>query len=150
SPQGHSYPAPGHHAPPVVWRPPEQWRACDDYLYGCDLYNHGYWWEAHEAWEGLWRVCPKGSVQKRFLQGLIQVSACHLKVRLGSREGVERLRDSSNKHFDAAFAAVGEGRLMGLDPGAFLLRVNQYHARMFSDRGPMMHDWPRFPYVELD
>ncbi len=31
---------------------PEDWRSCPDYLYGIDLFNHGFYWEAHEAWEG--------------------------------------------------------------------------------------------------
>jgi hypothetical protein len=33
---------------------PEDWRSCDLYLYGIDLFNHGYWWEAHEALEDVW------------------------------------------------------------------------------------------------
>src|ERR1035437_2234874 len=52
-PTGHSYrPAPqlDRHPP---WAP-EEWRTLDDWLYGVDLFNRFYFWEAHEAWEGLW------------------------------------------------------------------------------------------------
>src|SRR5262245_4846701 len=27
---------------------PADWRACRAYMYGIDLFNHGYYWEAHE------------------------------------------------------------------------------------------------------
>ena len=36
---------------------PEQWHLCRPYLYGIDLFNDGYYWEAHEVWEGLWHAC---------------------------------------------------------------------------------------------
>jgi uncharacterized protein len=28
----------------------------DAFGWGLDVFNHGYYWEAHEAWEGLWQV----------------------------------------------------------------------------------------------
>ncbi len=31
----------------------------DAFLWGLDLFNHGYYWEAHEAWEGLWQVADR-------------------------------------------------------------------------------------------
>ena len=50
------------------------------FLYGVDLYNHGYLWEAHEAWEGLWHQAKRDALQAEFLQGLIQCAAAALKV----------------------------------------------------------------------
>ncbi|TGQ49534.1 DUF309 domain-containing protein, partial [Mesorhizobium sp. M1C.F.Ca.ET.210.01.1.1] len=26
------------------------------FRWGIDLFNHGYYWEAHEAWEPLWHA----------------------------------------------------------------------------------------------
>ena len=82
-PRGHSYAAPGAQGPSVVWVAPQDWAKSTDYRYGCDLYNHAYWWEAHEAWEGLWQLTEKEGMQGRFLKGLIQMSACHLKRFVG-------------------------------------------------------------------
>ncbi len=59
--------------------PPERWRQCEEYLYGVDLFNHAYWWECHEVFEGLWRAAGRPSQQGRFLQGLIQLAAANLK-----------------------------------------------------------------------
>ena len=50
-PAGHSYHAEEEYLPPFT---PEDWRSCELYLYGIDLFNHGYWWEAHEALEDVW------------------------------------------------------------------------------------------------
>jgi hypothetical protein len=132
-----------------MWRPPEEWRACHEYLYGCDLYNHGYWWEAHEAWEGLWKVCPKDSVQKRFLQGLIQVSACQLKLRLGSREGVERLRESYHGHFDFVLSRLEGLIFMGLNVRGHLRAIDGYFDVCTNVSAPPGHQYAAFPYVRL-
>jgi len=125
-PQGHSYLAPGESEPRAPFVPPEQWYASEAYLFGCDLYNHGYWWEAHEAWEGLWRSVPRGTLQRHFLQGLIQLSACHLKRLLGHAEGVSRLRATSSAHLERVLAA-GEDRFMGLELRLVMERFNAYY-----------------------
>src|SRR5207244_4035273 len=49
-PRGHSFGAPETPAPPLN---PAEWRRSRDYLHAIDLFNHGYYWEAHEAWEAL-------------------------------------------------------------------------------------------------
>ncbi len=87
-PDGHSYGQAEAALPPFD---PSSWRGCQDYLYGIDLYNHGYYWEAHEAWEGLWKTTGRTDIAGRFLQGLIQVSAAVLKLRMGSSRGMRRL-----------------------------------------------------------
>jgi uncharacterized protein len=84
-PRGHSYAA-GFEIPE---RPdPEEWRACRDYLYGIDLFNHGFYWEAHEAWEGLWVACCRCDPTATYLQALVSLAAAVLKARLGSARGV--------------------------------------------------------------
>jgi hypothetical protein len=132
-----------------MWRPPEEWAASPEYLYGCDLYNHGYWWEAHEAWEGLWRTCPKGNVQRQFLQGLIQVSACHLKLRMGRRDGVERLRESYRAHLMFVLERLTAPLFMGLDARAFFECVDAYFGARLADAQPLQHRIDAFPYIEL-
>jgi hypothetical protein len=47
----------------------------DVFLWGLDLFNHGYYWEAHEAWEGLWQVVDRGGPSRMLFKGLILLSA---------------------------------------------------------------------------
>jgi hypothetical protein len=53
----------------------------DAFLWGLDLFNHGYYWEAHEAWEGLWQVADRGSSLRTLFKGLILLSAAGVKIR---------------------------------------------------------------------
>lgn len=147
-PEGHSYVPPGASHPRVDYVPPERWHESVDYLYGCDLYNHAYWWEAHEAWEGLWQLTDKKGCQGLFLQGLIQASACHLKLFLGHMRGVARLRDSAVRNLRAGTRDLDVGPYMGLDYEAFLSRFARYYV---SDDGTKRtrHDLAIFPYVLL-
>jgi len=61
-----------------------QWR------YAIDLFNHGFYWEAHEAWEGVWHALGRSTPAARFVQGLIHLAAAAVKVREGKSEGVRR------------------------------------------------------------
>ncbi|MCG8403560.1 MAG: DUF309 domain-containing protein [Phycisphaerales bacterium] len=147
SPQGHSHLLPGETEPPVIFHPPEDWAKSPDYLYGCDLYNHGYWWEAHEAWEGLWHKTAKGSPQRSYLQGLIQVSARHLKLFLGHMEGVERLRETGTAHLRKTLDAISNDYFMGIHLSDWLARVDAYYEAVVHGPQPPRHDPGKYPYI---
>jgi hypothetical protein len=53
----------------------------DAFLWGLDLFNHGYYWEAHEAWEGLWQVADRDDPLRMLFKGLILLSAAGVKIR---------------------------------------------------------------------
>jgi hypothetical protein len=155
-PRGHSYHKPGAPEPTVDPVPPERWRESIDYRYACDLYNHGYWWEAHEAWEGLWRCYERRSTGHRFLQGVIQVAAAHMQQYLGHAHGVERLQETSRAHLHSVMEQSQADEYMGLRIGAFLAEVADYYDWLrereggddptrFADR----HDSERYPYIRL-
>ena len=138
---GHSHDPSGAHPAAGPLRPPEEWRACDDYLFGADLYNQAYWWEAHEAWEGIWQQSDKRGPQGHFLQFLIQVAACHLQRHMGHEDGVERLRARAFGHLDQVLAGLPAGTsYMGLDLGHFASDV-----RRFLDGAS-----DAFPFLVLD
>ncbi|MCK6483827.1 MAG: DUF309 domain-containing protein [Phycisphaerae bacterium] len=124
-PAGHSYEPPG--TPPRRPRlpPPDRWEESEEYLFGADLYNHAYWWEAHETWESIWQSSDKSGPQGRFLQALIQVSAAHLQRHVGSVEGATRLLERSRTHFDFVQGRVPE-TYMGLNLPDFRERVDRY------------------------
>ena len=88
-PRGHSFSTSAH--APASYFERAKWRDNVDYLYGVDLYNHGFLWEAHEAWEGLWHSAKHDALQAEFLQGLIQCAAAALKVSMAQPRGVEKL-----------------------------------------------------------
>ncbi len=67
---------------------PARWQDSRAYLYGVDLFNHGYYWEAHELWEGLWRTAGRAGQLADFLKGLIKLAAAGVKVRQEQPRGV--------------------------------------------------------------
>ncbi len=86
-PAGHMY---GHEPPKPPPLDPANWRASDTYLYGIDLFNHGYYWEAHETWESLWHAAGRKGEVADFLKGLIKLAAAGVKVREENAAGIER------------------------------------------------------------
>ncbi|MDE0554398.1 MAG: DUF309 domain-containing protein [Candidatus Poribacteria bacterium] len=130
-PRGHSYRLEEEHDDDPL--PPELWRENEDYLYGIDLYNFAYWWEAHEPWEGFSHQAE--DTYRLFLQGLIQVSASLIKyhsrmlrpLRTLSTAGRDKLRQVVIECDDAL------GNYMGLDLPAFLEIADGFFAPFFAD-----------------
>ncbi len=97
------------------------WRACDEYLYGLDLFNHGYWWECHEVLENLWHAAGVGTGAGHALQAIIQCAAAHLKVVCGQPVGARRLVDHARAHAD-----WGDVRGLGLDLRAVVASTSSH------------------------
>lgn len=125
-PQGHSF---GHSPPAARELESSNWRNNEIYLHALDLFNHGYYWEAHETWESLWHASGRKGPTADFLKGLIKLAAAGVKacegrdagVRLHARRAAELLRSVSVDE---------EGLLFGLPVAAFAA-----HAERIAVRG---------------
>ena len=86
-PRGHSF---GQvHAP----CPTPDWAtlpSCELFQYGRRLFNAGYYWESHEAWEGVWIAAGRTGLVADYVKGLIKLAAAGVKVREGSAVGAQR------------------------------------------------------------
>lgn len=111
-PDGHSY---GQDEPDLPDLNVYDWRDCDDFLYGVDLFNEGYWWECHEVFEGLWHASGIGSEAAHVLQAVIQCAAAHLKASTDRPGGARRLLDHALRH-----AKWSGRRRLGLDLDALV------------------------------
>jgi Domain of unknown function (DUF309) len=94
-PTGHSY---NVEPLPVA---PEASLTSDAFLWGLDLFNHGYYWEAHEAWEGLWQVADRDNPLSMLFKSLILMSAAGVKIR-------ERKNAAAARHAARAAALLRE------------------------------------------
>ena len=119
-PNGHSYN-----------KPPAQlaafaagdWRSCDEYLYGIDLFNYGYWWEAHEALEAVWVAAGRQTETGLFVQGLILIAVAHLKIHQGFNDVGQRMAEDGldkMKH--------KQGIYLGIDVSVLRNAVKSYCA----------------------
>lgn len=100
-PAGHSF---GIQPPPLP-SPLCDWRRSVEYRQGIDLFNHGYYWEAHEVWEGLWHASGRTGPLAQVLQGLIKLAAAGVKTVAGSDQGRRRHSLRAAELFDQAAAA---------------------------------------------
>ena len=63
--RGHSF---GRHEPPPLMLDEATWRQNETWLYAFDLFNHGFYWEAHEAWESLWHTARRSGATADLLK----------------------------------------------------------------------------------
>ena len=86
-PRGHAY---GHDEPSL---PPITATELNDspvFQAGVELFNRGYYWEAHEAWERLWHAAGRQGSLADLLKALIKLAAAGVKAREGNAAGVTR------------------------------------------------------------
>ncbi len=121
-PAGHSY---GHAPAEPAPLDPANWRASRAYLFGCDLFNYGYYWEAHEVWEGLWKACGRRGDTADFLKGLIKLAAAGVKHREGRGEGVRRHAARAAELFEAVAETTSAVKYAGLDMARLLALANK-------------------------
>jgi hypothetical protein len=110
--RGHSH---GKKPPLPMPLDAECWADNRSYLWALDLFNFGFYWEAHEEWERLWRVTGPDTTVGRFLKGLIKLSAAGVKVRENSLHGVRRHAASAGEVFADVAAEASIDRYCGLE-----------------------------------
>jgi len=136
-PRGHSYLV---HEPPLdfpVGRLGEQ----AAYRFAIDLFNRGYYWEAHEAWEALWHAAGRSGPAADFLKGLIKLAAAGVKLREGRPAGVARHARRAGELFRsvAASPSANEAAGFGLSLDELLLAADslaELATRQRSDQSP--------------
>jgi hypothetical protein len=112
-PRGHSFGV----VPPVA-RPLDEssYAANESYLHAIDLFNHGFYWEAHEEWESLWHAAGRTGPTADFLKGLIKLAAAGVKLREGRAAGVKQHAQRSAELIKLAAGLFTNRRIFGLRP----------------------------------
>lgn len=130
--RGHSH---GRKAPPSAPLDPARPHESRDFLFGIDLFNYGYYWEAHEAWEGLWHAAGRRGLSAELLKGLMKLAAAGFKVRQGIAAGVRIHGERAARHFRAVREATAAARFAGIDVEELEARSRDVAARAASLRG---------------
>lgn len=66
----------------------DDWAGSPLYRCGVRLFNAGYYWEAHEAWEAVWHAQGRRGPAADLLRALIKLAAAGVKVRERQPRGV--------------------------------------------------------------
>jgi predicted metal-dependent hydrolase len=105
-----------------------------------DLFNHGYYWEAHEAWEGLWHACGRKGTTADFLKGLIQLAAAGVKHLEGKPDG----RKSHARRAAELWRGVGDSLptetdvILGLRPPALIDLAEELSRQGWPEVPPLL------------
>jgi uncharacterized protein len=119
-----------------------RWAEHDEYLWGVDLYNAGFFWEAHEAWEAAWHAAASDRLQHEFVQALIQCAAACLKGVMGDVVAARRLAARASQRLESVRAEVGAS-YMGLELAGFAMALRRF---AHEDSTAL----PRRPSIVLD
>lgn len=142
-PAGHSYGI----EPPAVAIEEALWS--EEFHWGIDLFNHGYYWEAHEAWEGLWHAAKGNTGNRLFFKGLILLAAAGVKIR-------ENKRPAAARHASRAGTTLrqlppGSDRLLAIAigmPPAMLVEMAQAVIEIAVFKTPdLVVPEPVFPFI---
>lgn len=141
---GHSY---GHPEPDAAFLPPNAWHDNEAYLFGVDLFNRRYYWEAHEAWEAVWHTCNKSAAHGLFVQGLIQISAALLRWHMGTERGARKLYREGRAKLEHAVRDSPDD-YMGLPVAQWTREVDRIFERLFEWK-PSEAPFPALPVIRL-
>jgi hypothetical protein len=135
-PAGHSFDTRPAQPPKID---PDRWEDSRSYLYGFDLLNRQFFWEAHETWESLWHSHGRNGVVADLLKGLIKLAAAGVKHREGYPGGV-------TTHARRAAELWREvDRSLGQDSDLFLGLQIRGLIGLAADIA--QHGWPQTPVI---
>ena len=109
-----------------------------EFRLGVRLHNEGEFYEAHEAWERVWRD-EDDEAHRRFVQGLIQVTAgCHKAV-------VERMPNAARRLIDRGLEKLEpfEDVHLGVELGAFRDAVRRWSSSIDTESAATREQVPR-------
>jgi predicted metal-dependent hydrolase len=118
-------------------------------LRGIELFNAGYYWEAHEAWEVLWHAYGRRGALADVVRALIKLAAAGVKAREGRVEGTRTHCRRAAELF-ARVAAEGKGRELGLDLPLLADRAFKLAESPPRDPGPAGAAVVRVPGFQIE
>ena len=97
----------------------------EEFVWGADLFNQGYYWEAHEAWELLWQQAEAATPQRLFYKALILLAAAGVKLREGKPRPAARHYGRAAAHLRAVQEQGGYETGLTLTVAELLEQIGQ-------------------------
>lgn len=79
--------------------------------YGLALHDAGFYWEAHEVLEAVWKASPLNSRERRLVRAVIQLANAGLKLRMGRPRAALRLLGEARDLLREGAGGEGAGAL---------------------------------------
>jgi predicted metal-dependent hydrolase len=123
----------------------QRWYESSTYLHGLDLFNHSFFWEAHEVWEGLWHAAGRKGTTADFLKGLIRLAAAGVKHLANNPQGVKSHASRAAQLWRTVAQSLeaGQEQFLGLRVEELLSLAEGVARDGWPDRSPLL--WPTLP-----
>ncbi len=118
---------------PLIW---ENLIEHPEFQWAVTLFNAGYYWESHEAWESLWHQAGRTGLLADYLKGLIKLAAAGVKLREHNLAGFER-------HARRAQELLMESRMSSFD--GEIPRVSIFARKLSSLATHLVRQPPQLP-----
>ncbi len=104
--------------------------------YALALNDAGFFWEAHEILEAVWRAAPQGGRDRILLRACIQLANAGLKHRLGRLRAMARLLAEAQAELDELLLRENTPHGAGFADGYPVAKLRQRLALMIDAAGP--------------
>ena len=111
------------------------------WLYGLQLIEAGFYWEAHEVLETVWLNASPNGRERQLVRCMIHIANAALKVRMGRSNAALKLSKLAESCLELAWRGHRTSTLMGLKKGILVTAIelsNNPDAHM--DFGTNMQD----------
>jgi predicted metal-dependent hydrolase len=109
--------------------------------YGLALNDGGFFWEAHEILEAIWKVAPQGGRDRILLRACIQVANANLKMKMDRPRAALRLLLDAAMELDEVAVRARSGASIGF-AGSFAVdclnsSIRERLTKEYRDTGPV-------------
>jgi predicted metal-dependent hydrolase len=124
----------------------------EEFVWGADLFNQGYYWEAHEAWELLWQQAARATPHRLFYKALILLAAAGVKLREGKARPASRHYGRAAAHLRAVEEQGGYETGLSLTVAELLEHIDQIAAvaPAHSDEPQAVFSFLLLPFERAD
>lgn len=103
---------------------------------GYELFDAGYYWEAHDAWESIWHALGRRGAEADLVKGLIKLAAAGVKVRQRQPSGVRTHALGAAALLETLRAADASGQFRWIDLEGLATRAREIGRRPPNDPEP--------------
>ena len=113
-------------------------RYLTEWLHGCEDFDAGRYWHAHEAWEGMWLgLKSEGNLMGEPVRGLIQIAAMLFQHERGRVRGIVNLWNKALPRLEGWGTSLGNVNLSEI-----INELRPIHAAAVEGRIVPVIRWP--------
>jgi iron complex transport system substrate-binding protein len=119
---------------------PAHWQDSPTYRHALDLFDHQFYWEAHEQFEALWLAAGRSGQTADFLKALIKLSAAGVKHLEGSPAGVQSHASRAEELLRSLTESIGGDRYTCLSIPGLLALSHRIATTGWPQRPPVLRE----------